>query len=100
MAMVATPSQDISVREVATLDALYQQAERLNLTPGWVEKPILWQQPKSVYRPGHWSYEDAKAGLDAAGRLIDVVLAERRNLVMRNPAEGTNFETTRTLVCA
>ena len=102
MAMVAAPSQGVSLREVATLDALYQQAERLNLTPGWVprEKPILWPQPKSVYRPGHWIYEDAKAGLDAAGRLIDVALAERRNLVMRNPAEGTNFETTRTLVCA
>jgi gentisate 1,2-dioxygenase len=38
--------------------------------------------------------------LDAAGRLIDVSLAERRNLVMRNPAPGANFETTRTLVCA
>ena len=50
--------------------------------------------------PAHWSYEDAKAGLDAAGRLIDVSLAERRNLVMRNPAPGANFETTRTLVCA
>ena len=27
-------------------------------------------------------------------------LAERRNLVMRNPAPGANFETSRTLVCA
>jgi gentisate 1,2-dioxygenase len=43
-------------------------------------------------------YREGKAGLDAAGRLIDVSLAERRNLVMRNPAHGTNFETTRTLV--
>ena len=36
--------------------------------------------------PAHWRWEDAKVGLDAAGRLIDVSLAERRNLVMRNPA--------------
>lgn len=36
----------------------------------------------------------------SAGRLIDVSLAERRNLVMRNPAPGASFETSRTLVCA
>jgi hypothetical protein len=50
--------------------------------------------------PAHWSYTDAKAGLDAAGRLIDVTLAERRNLVMRNPAPIAEFETSRTLVAA
>ena len=50
--------------------------------------------------PAHWTYEDAKAGLDAAGRLIDVSLAERRNLVMRNPTPSAKFETSRTLVCA
>jgi len=38
--------------------------------------------------------------LDAAGPLIDLSLAERRNLILRNPAQGTRFETTRTLVCA
>ena len=69
---------------------------------GWVrrKKPILWSEPRPEYVPAHWSYEDAKAGLDAAGRLIDVSLAERRNLVMRNPASGSNYETSRTLVCA
>ena len=58
------------------------------------------REPKSEFVPAHWRWEDAKVGLDAAGRLIDVALAERRNLVMRNPAPGANFETTRTLVCA
>ena len=41
-----------------------------------------------------------RPALDAAGRLIDVSLAERRNLVMRNPTPGATFETSRTLVCA
>jgi gentisate 1,2-dioxygenase len=87
---------------VSTLDALYEEAAHLDLTPGWVprKKPILWPEPKSEFIPAHWSYQEAKAALDAAGRLIDVSLAERRNLVMRNPAPGTNYETTRTLVCA
>ena len=76
-------------------------ASDLNFTPGWVPraKPILWAEPRPELLPAHWTYQEAKAGLDAAGRLIDVSLAERRNLVMRNPAPGTNFETTRTLVC-
>jgi gentisate 1,2-dioxygenase len=87
---------------IRTLDELYAAAGALNLTPGWLPRrqPILWREPRPQLVPAHWSYDDAKAGLDAAGRLIDVSLAERRNLVMRNPAPGTNFETTRTLVCA
>ena len=93
---------DIADHYITDLDALYAQAARVGLTPGWVPrpKPILWSQPKSEYVPAHWRWQDAKTGLDAAGRLIDVSLAERRNLVMRNPVPVANFETTRTLVCA
>jgi hypothetical protein len=92
----------LSGRDIPTLDSLYEAAGGLNFTPGWMprKKPILWAEPRSVFVPAHWTYENAKAALDAAGRLIDVSLAERRNLVMRNPAPGTNFETSRTLVCA
>jgi gentisate 1,2-dioxygenase len=102
MSAVAAVAERSSVSDIPTLDALYAEAARVNLTPGWVprKKPILWAEPKSEYVPAHWRWQDAKAGLDAAGRLIDVSLAERRNLVMRNPAPGANFETTRTLVCA
>jgi gentisate 1,2-dioxygenase len=102
MPAVAATAPSLSGRDIPTLDTLYEAAGGLNFTPGWVprKKPILWSEPRPVFIPAHWSYEDAKAGLDAAGRLIDVSLAERRNLVMRNPAPGTNFETTRTLVCA
>jgi len=87
---------------IAALDTLHSAASDLNLTPGWVprEKPILCPQPKSEFAPAHWSYEAAKAVLDAAGPLIDLSLAERRILILRNPAQGTGFETTRTLVCA
>ncbi len=89
-------------RDTLTLDALYKSAADLNLTPGWVprKKPILWDEPRPEFHAAHWAYQEAKASLDVAGRLIDVTLAERRNLVMRNPAPGTNFETARTLVCA
>ena len=101
-AAVVDPTAGLLGRDLPTLSALYEAAGELNFTPGWVPrpKPILWNEPRPEFYPAHWAYEDAKAGLDAAGRLIDVSLAERRNLVLRNPAPGTNFETTRTLVCA
>jgi gentisate 1,2-dioxygenase len=88
--------------DISSLESLYQAAAAVNFTPGWIprNKPILWAEPRPQFFPAHWSYEDAKAGLDAAGRLIDVALAERRNLVMRNPAPTAEFETSRTLVAA
>ena len=96
------PRRSLSGRDIPTLESLYEAAGGVNFTPGWVprKKPILWSEPRPEFVPAHWTYEDAKAGLDAAGRLIDVTLAERRNLVMRNPAPSAVFETSRTLVCA
>jgi gentisate 1,2-dioxygenase len=87
---------------ISKLQDLYEAASDVNFTPGWVPRtnPILRAEPRPELVAAHWMYREGKAGLDAAGRLIDVSLAERRNLVMRNPAHGTNFETTWTLVCA
>ncbi len=91
-----------SLTDVSALEILNNEGSDLNLTPGWVprNKPILLPQPMSEFVPAHWSYAAAKAALDAAGPLIDLSMAERRNLILRNPAQGTNFETMRTLVCA
>src|SRR3546814_7836486 len=85
-----------------TLDGLYGFIDPLNLTPGWVDRdtPIFASKEHSDYLPGHWRYAEARAALTAAGDLIDVKLAERRNLVMRNAADGVDWATTRTLVCA
>ena len=101
VAAIATTPR-LSARDIPTLESLYEAAGGVNFTPGWVprKKPILWSEPRPEFLPAHWTYDDAKAGLDAAGRLIDVALAERRNLVMRNPTPSAGFETSRTLVCA
>ncbi|WP_457255097.1 cupin domain-containing protein [Pedococcus sp. P5_B7] len=87
---------------VATLEDLYEQADSLELTPGWIgrETPLFWPRPNSAFGSHHWSYADAHAALDVAGGLIDVELAERRNLVMRNPTDGNDFATLRTFACA
>ena len=87
---------------IGDLDALYAEAERLNVTPGWVrrEQPVLWREPKSKFLPMHWAYRPIRDALEAAGGLIPVELAERRNLIMRNPIPDNGFATTRTLVSA
>jgi gentisate 1,2-dioxygenase len=94
-----TIMQDIDIK---SLDDLYAEAERLDVTPGWVarEKPIFWKEPRTDFVPVRWDYERVKHALSSAGSLIDVELAERRNLILRNPFPGNNFATVRTLVCA
>ena len=93
-----------SLRKAKSLDELYGRLDGPSLTPGWIDSkrktPILRRAPYTEFKPAHWSYATAHAGLEAAGRLIDTHLAERRNLVMRNPIEGNEFSTTRTQVCA
>jgi gentisate 1,2-dioxygenase len=60
----------------------------------------LWPEPRKTLVPAHWKYELARGALDAAGRLINTALAERRNLILFNPAEGNTYATVRTLVAA
>jgi gentisate 1,2-dioxygenase len=91
------------MREIASLDVLLQEAADLNLTPAWIERrddPLFWPEIRSTFVPAHWRYDQIKALLDAAGRLIDVALSTRRNFVMRNPIPRNNFATTNTLTCA
>jgi len=94
------PLDDFST--VDTLDGLEQAAAERNLTPGWINRPtpLLWKEPRTAFVPNQWIWKDVKAGLDSAARLIGTELAERRNLVMRNPILGNDFATLRTLVCA
>jgi gentisate 1,2-dioxygenase len=85
---------------VASLDELYERVAPLSAMPGWHSSlPVMWPEPQKTLAPAHWSYREMKAGLDAAGRLIDTSIAERRNLVLINPAEQ-RLATTRTLVVA
>ena len=102
MAEVASPEKVPAIANVTSLDVFYEEGERLNITPGWIKRqtPILWREPKSQFVPAHWRYREMKAALDAAARLIDVSLAERRNLVMRNPFSENNYGTADTLVLA
>ncbi|HUB95515.1 MAG TPA: cupin domain-containing protein [Stellaceae bacterium] len=84
-----------------TLDDLYPQLATIGLGAGWAKPtPSLWPLPHKTFKPFHWRYDQAKGALDAAGRLINTELAERRNLILINPLEGNTYASTRTLVAA
>jgi len=90
------------LRNLPTMEALQAAIAARNMTPGWIKraKPILWHEMHSEFVPAQWRYTEAKAAMQAAGRLIGTDLAERRNFVMRNPIPGNEIATLRTLVCA
>lgn len=97
--MATIVQQDLS--RVGTLDELYPRLGALGISPGWHKpEPSLWQAPRKTFLPAHWAWQDGKAALDAAGRLISTELAERRNLILFNPVEGNSYATVRTLINA
>ena len=84
-----------------TLEDLYGKLGQISIGPGWAKAtPSLWPAPKKTFAPAHWQYEQARGALDAAGRLINTELAERRNLILFNPAADNGYGTVRTLVAA
>jgi gentisate 1,2-dioxygenase len=84
-----------------TLEELYGKLDKVGMGPSWNKPtPSLWPAPRKTLVPAHWKYELARGALDAAGRLINTALAERRNLILFNPAEGNTYGTVRTLVAA
>ncbi|HUZ74696.1 MAG TPA: cupin domain-containing protein [Stellaceae bacterium] len=84
-----------------TLEELYPRLDAIGLGAGWHKPtPSLWPAPHKTFPPAQWRYAQAKGALDAAGRLINTALAERRNLILINPLEGNAYATARTLVAA
>jgi gentisate 1,2-dioxygenase len=94
------PSREDLARS-GSLEELYGMLALVGIAPGWNKKVAsLWPAPKKNFEPAHWKYEQARGALDAAGRLINTELAERRNLVLFNPASGESYGTVRTMVAA
>ena len=97
---MSSPSPSDLARS-GTLEELYGKLGKVGMGPGWNKPtPSLWPAPRKTFVPAHWKYELARGALDAAGRLINTALAERRNLILFNPAEGNTYGTVRTLVTA
>jgi gentisate 1,2-dioxygenase len=94
------PSRE-DLAQSGSLEELYGKLNLVGLGPGWNKPtPSLWASPRKNFVPAHWKYDQARGALDAAGRLINTELAERRNLILANPAEGNTYGTVRTIVTA
>ncbi len=98
--MIPTPTPE-DLAQSGTLEELYGKLGQIGIGPGWAKAtPSLWTSPRKSFAPAHWKYEQARGALDAAGRLINTELAERRNLILFNPATENGYGTLRTLVAA
>jgi gentisate 1,2-dioxygenase len=94
------PTPD-DLAQSGSLEELYGKLGQIGIAPGWAKAtPSLWPAPRRNFAPAHWKYEQARGALDAAGRLINTELAERRNLILFNPATTNSYGTVRTLVTA
>ena len=81
-------------------DAFYARISDHHLTPLWeVLGSLVIPQPKSPCVAAHWSYDGIRDYLLEAGSLITAKEAERRVLVLENPALRGNSSITHTLYC-
>ena len=70
-----------------------------HLMAGWARR----EQPtgsKSEMQAHVWRADEARTALQEASRFVGTDVAERRNLIMVNPAPGNTYATTRNIVAA
>ncbi|HEY6334670.1 MAG TPA: gentisate 1,2-dioxygenase [Alphaproteobacteria bacterium] len=68
-------------------DAYYARIAKDNLAPLWeVLKGLVPREPTVVEVPAIWRYNDIRSAIMEAGNLISAEEAERRVLVLENPA--------------
>ena len=66
--------------------AFYQKLDQIDAAPLWeVLNRLVMPEPRPAIVPALWKYDDVRALLMEAGRLLTVQEAERRVLVLENP---------------
>src|SRR5580704_13969418 len=77
----------------------YEGLTARSLIAGWArgEEPI---GSKSEMHVHVWRAAEARIALQEASRFVGTDVAERRNLIMVNPAPGNTYATTRNIVAA
>ena len=88
-------------RDAGNMEELLALLARAGIENGWAKRePSMYAKPKKTFLPAHWSYAEAHAALDSAGKFVNTELAERRNLILNNPIPGNYYPTVSTLVTA
>ncbi|WP_020653874.1 gentisate 1,2-dioxygenase [Massilia niastensis] len=76
----------------------YQRIDAQHMTPLWeVLGALVPKAPTSPLQPALWRYADVRGHVMEAGRLITAAEAERRVLVLENPALRGNSSITQSL---
>jgi gentisate 1,2-dioxygenase len=82
----------------AARQAYYEKISKSNMTPLWeVLRHLITREPKSQCVPALWKFDDAKRLVLEAGDVITAEEAERRVLVLENPALRGKSRITNTL---
>jgi len=83
----ATKTPDPKHNLQTARQAYYDKISKYDMAPLWeVLKNLVTQEPKSQCEPALWKFEDAKKFVLEAGEVITAEEAERRVLVLENPA--------------
>ena len=84
----------------AERQAFYDRIDQHHLTPLWeVLASLVIPEPKSPCVPAHWRYDAIRDYLIESGRLITAKEAERRVLILENPALRGQSAITQTMYC-
>ncbi|MFZ0425606.1 MAG: gentisate 1,2-dioxygenase [Xanthobacteraceae bacterium] len=82
----------------AMREAFYERIAKKDMAPLWkAMKNIVTKEPKSRCAPHVWHYSDVKALVMESGGLITAEEAERRVLILENPALHGESRVTNTL---
>ncbi len=82
----------------ATRHEFYERIKEQSLAPLWeVMKGLVPPQPRPTPQPHIWRYDAVRPFLMEAGRLVTAEEAERRVLVLENPAFAGKSRATATL---
>ena len=67
--------------------AFYEKISQRDMAPLWeVLKDLVAKSPKSIAAPAIWHFDQVKPMVEEAGALLTAEEAERRVLVLENPA--------------
>src|SRR5690348_6464738 len=89
MAPVVRPGTEVRMDGMQTdpLSAFHEEIAKESLAPLWeVMKDLVPREPRSTAVPAFWSAETLQRLVLKAGELISAEKAERRVVVLENPA--------------
>ena len=76
-----------AVQKTPEREAFYKKIDGENMSALWnVMNDLITPEPKSACQPHLWKFDAIRAYMNEAGKLITAKEAERRVLVLENPA--------------